>query len=192
MTFTTGPVRAVTPSGILENVSITVENGKIVSVLPCPQPPQGPLPLAVPSFIDLHIHGAGGFGPEQGTVQSLLNMSAVLARQGVAAFCPTLYCARPAQMAALLRKLVPALGQESGAKILGFHVEGPFISPLKPGVMKPQDIAPANLEDFRQIYDTAQGHIAIVTLAPEVPGAEAVIEFCLAHHGASRTHKCHL
>ena len=182
MTFTTGPVRAVTAQGVLENVSITIENGNIVSMLPCPQTPKDPLPLAVASFIDLHIHGAGGFGPEQGTAQSLLDMSAVLARQGVAAFCPTLYCARPAQLAALLHQLVPALGKESGANILGFHVEGPFISPQKPGVMKPQDIAPANVEDFKQIYEAAQGHISIVTLAPEVPGAEAVIKFCLAHH----------
>lgn len=179
---TTGPVQALTPQGVLENVSITVEDGKIISVLPCTTPPKNLLPTAVPAFIDLHIHGAGGFGPEQGTAQSLLDMSAVLARQGVTAFCPALYCARPIQLAELLRKLVPALGRETGAKIIGFHLEGPFISPQKPGVMKPQDIAPANVEDFKQIYEAAQGRIAIVTLAPEVPGIEPVIEFCVAHH----------
>lgn len=180
--FQTPPVHAVTPQGVLENVIITVQDGKIVSLVPSNQVPQSPVPLAVPSFMDLHIHGAGGFGPEQGTVQSLLDMSTVLARQGVAAFCPTLYCAHPTQLADLLRTLVPALGQETGATILGFHVEGPFISPLKPGVMKPQDIVPANLQDFKQIYEAAQGHISIITLAPEIPGIEPVIEFCLAHH----------
>jgi len=176
------PVNAVTPQGILKNVSITVNEGKIVSVLPCPHLSNEPLPWAVPAFIDLHIHGAGGFGPEQGTMQSLLDMSAVLARQAVAAFCPTLYCAHPAKLADLLHNLVPALGKETGAKIIGFHLEGPFISPLKPGVMKPQDIAPANLEDFKQIYEAAQGHISIVTLAPEIPHIEPVIQFCLDHH----------
>ena len=177
----TGPVCALTPQGVLENVSITLENGKILAISPCVVPSRKPLPLAVPAFMDLHIHGAGGFGPEQGTPESLLNMSAVLARQGVAAFCPTLYCARPDKMAGLLRALLPALGKETGAKIIGFHLEGPFISPQKPGVMRPQDIAPANVEDFKQIYQAAQGHISIVTLAPEVPGIEPVIEFCLAH-----------
>lgn len=178
---TFGPVRAITPQGILENVSITVENGKIASISPCTTLPNGPLPLAVPAFIDLHIHGAGGFGPEQGTPESLLQMSAVLARQGVCGFCPSLYAAHPEKMAAQLRALVPAIGQETGAKILGFHLEGPFLSPHKPGVMRPQDIAPANVEDFKQIYQAAQGHISMVTLAPEVPGIEPVIEFCLAH-----------
>ncbi len=176
-----GPVRAFTPQG-LQNVSIVLENGKIATLSLCSAPTHKPLPLAVPSFIDLHIHGAGGFGPEQGTPESLLQMSVVLAHQGVCAFCPTLYCAKPTKMAALLRALVPALGKETGAKILGFHLEGPFISPQKPGVMRPQDIVPANVEDFKQIYQAAQGHISIVTLAPEVPGIEPVIEFCLAHH----------
>ncbi len=178
----TEPVNAVTKRGILKNVSITVEDGKITSVVPCNTPAIAPLPLAVPAFIDSHIHGMGGFGPEQGSPQSLLEMSAVLARQGVAAFCPTLYWASPTQLATLLHQLVPALGQETGAHIAGFHLEGPFISPLKPGVMKPQDIAPANLEDFKQIYESAQGHISIVTLAPELPDIEPVIKFCLEHH----------
>ena len=180
--FTTNPVDALTPQGILKNVIITAENGKIADISPSPVISAKPLPLTVPAFIDLHIHGAGGFGPEQGTPESLLHMSAVLAHQGVCAFCPTLYCAKPEKMAVLLRALIPAIGKETGAKILGFHLEGPFISPQKPGVMRPQDIAPANVEDFKQIYEAAQGRISIVTLAPEVPGIEPVIKFCLAHH----------
>lgn len=176
------PLDAVTPQGLVRNVSIVLENGIITDISPLATPESGPRPLAIPSFIDLHIHGAGGYGPEQNTPESLLRMSAILARQGVFAFCPTLYCARPAALAQQLRCLLPALGHESGAHIIGFHLEGPFISPEKPGVMKPQDIAPANLDDFKQIYDAAQGHISIVTLAPEVPGIDPIIEFCLQHH----------
>ena len=176
------PVDAVTPRGLVKNVSITLQDGIITAITPLNTPVQEPLDIAIPAFIDLHIHGMGGYGPEQGTPESLLQMSNVLARQGVAAFCPTLYCAPPHRMAQQLRNLLPALGQETGAKILGFHLEGPFISPQKPGVMKPQDIAPANLEDFKKIYEAAQGHIAIVTLAPELPGIDPVIKFCLQHH----------
>ncbi len=171
----------VTATTVLKNYSLEIADGKIVHIVPenTPAPQER---WALPCFVDTHIHGMGGFGPEQGTPQALLNMSAVLARQGVRAFCPTLYCARPGNMAAQLRALVPALGKETGAKIIGFHVEGPFISPDKPGVMKPQDIAPAHLNDFKQIYQAAQGHISIVTLAPEVPGILPIIEFCHAHH----------
>ena len=175
-----GPVNVVNCDGILKSVVLEIRDGKIVRLVPTSADEQ-PLPWVVPSFIDLHIHGMGGFGPEQGTPEALWQMSQVLARQGVAAFCPTLYCAQPDKMAVQLRALSPALGKETGARILGFHLEGPFISPDKPGVMKPQDIAPANLDDFKKIYDAAQGHIMIVTLAPEVPGIRPVIDFCLSH-----------
>lgn len=176
-----GPFNIVGADGILKNACIEITGGKITRILSQSGPAPEPLPWAVPAFIDLHIHGMGGFGPEQAAPEALWQMFHVLARQGVAAFCPTLYCARPDAMAAQLRALVPALGKETGARIVGFHLEGPFISPDKPGVMKPQDIAPANLDDFKKIYDAAQGHISIVTLAPEVPGIRPVIEFCLSH-----------
>ena len=177
-----GPVQAVTPAGIIPGARIEIEEGKIVSITADCTASTRDLPYALPAFIDPHIHGAGGFGPEQNNPESLLKMSTVLARQGVAAFCPTLYCAKPEQMGAVLRTLLPALGQETGAKIIGFHLEGPFISPRKPGVMNPQDIAPADLDDFKKIYEAAQGHIAIVTLAPEIPGIDPIIDFCLRQH----------
>lgn len=136
--------------------------------------------LAVPGFIDLHIHGFAGYGPENANPADLLAMSNELARYGVCAFCPTLYCARPHEMEALLKKLLPALGSETGAKIIGFHLEGPFISPQKPGVMKPQDIVPPQLDDMKRLYEAAQGHITNITLAPELPGIGPIIDFCLA------------
>jgi len=178
----------INPHEILENRTVWIEDGKIVQITtgtPTSTENWEVWDLAgaclLPAFIDTHIHGMGGFGPEQGTPQSLLQLSSVLAEQGVSAFCPTLYCARPVQMASLLKKLLPALGKETGAKIAGFHLEGPFISPDKPGVMKPQDIAPANVKDFQQIYDAAEGNISLVTLAPELPEIDPVIKFCLQH-----------
>lgn len=184
-------VRAVLENTVRENAALWIENGQIRHVWtgdePVPADAQN-LPqkdsknaLAFPGFIDLHIHGFAGFGPELGTQEALWEMSAALARQGVTAFCPTLYCGKPNDMETLLRQLAPAAGKEPGAKILGFHLEGPFISPQKPGVMKPQDIAPADLDVLKRLYDAADGKIASMTLAPELPGIEPVIEFCLDH-----------
>ncbi len=177
-----GPVNVVTATQIHSNVFLEIIPGAPARISPATNPSASPLSWAVPAFIDLHIHGMGGVGPEQHTPAALLQLSTVLARQGVAAFCPTLYCARPADMTRQLRALVPALGQETGARILGFHLEGPFISPLKPGVMKPQDIAPAQLDDLKRIYEAAQGHISVITLAPEIPHIRPIIEFCLKQH----------
>lgn len=136
---------------------------------------------ALAGLTDLHIHGFAGHGPELGQPEELLAMSDALAQHGVTAFCPTLYCARPEHMQTLLEKLAGVIGQEKGARILGFHLEGPFISPAKPGVMKPQDIAPADVHVLEQLYQAARGHIAAMTLAPELENIAPVITFCLKH-----------
>jgi len=181
--------RVVTPLNVVEHAAVWIENGRIVQITDSHAIPTENWQVVdaknnwlVPSWIDLHIHGMGGFGSEQATPQALLDLSIVLAKQGVGAFCPTLYCAQPTQLISLLKKLTPALGKETGAHIIGFHLEGPFISPQKPGVMRPQDIAPVNLHDFQQIYNVAEGKIAIVTLAPELSGIDPIIAFCLQHN----------
>ncbi len=184
--FLITPVCAVTPQDTLQQAAIWIQNGHIFRILDAEElPPQAQqLPrieakgcVAIAGFIDLHIHGFAGFGPELADPQALLNMSEALVQTGVCAFCPTLYCAKPAEMEKLLRKLRPAVGLETGAKIIGFHLEGPFISPKKPGVMKPQDIAPADLKAFQKICEAGDGTIVSVTLAPELPGIEPVIDY---------------
>ena len=178
---------AVTPKGTLQNAAIWIQQQHIARIVDADEelpPEMQALPcldakgsIAIPGFIDLHIHGMAGFGPELADPQALLNMSEALAQTGVSAFCPTLYCAKPHEMEKLLRKLRPAVGLETGARIIGFHLEGPFISPKKPGVMKPQDIAPADVHAFEKICEAADGKITSVTLAPELPGIEPVIEY---------------
>lgn len=169
-----------------ELVNIHMSNGRIEKIVPAgkdsPGQTDGLGAYVLPGLIDLHIHGFGGFGPELGTPEALFKMSEALLKQGVTSFCPTLYCGQPADMENLLRTLAPAVGKETGARILGFHLEGPFISPKKPGVMKPQDIAPANVEVFQRLYGAAQGKIVSMTLAPEVENAKPVIDFCKQHH----------
>lgn len=180
-------VHICTADNTLADQAIWIEQGHITQITPAVNAPaegweiiQANHAWAIPAFIDLHIHGMNGFGLQ--SADDLLQLSLCLARQGVGAFCPTLYCAKPSHMQALLQKLTPALGQETGARVVGFHLEGPFISPHKPGVMKPEDIAPANLADFERLFQAAQGKIALVTLAPEVPGIDPIIYFCQQHH----------
>lgn len=181
-------IRLVTTEKIVEKMGLWVQDGKIISLYPLKEKPNANVPVidaknsyALPGLIDLHIHGFAGHGPELGTPEALLKMSVELAKQGVTAFCPTLYCAKPEEMEKLLMKLVPAFGKETGAKLLGFHLEGPFISPQKPGVMKPQDIAKPDVNVLEKLYRAAQGHIAVVTLAPELQNIGPVIEFCKKH-----------
>jgi N-acetylglucosamine-6-phosphate deacetylase len=85
-----------------------------------------------PGFIDTHIHGYGGFGtenalppeePRRGT-EAALEMSRLLARQGVSAFNPTLYPAEPDRLLEAVRRISSAIGHEEGARIMGYTHQG--------------------------------------------------------------------
>jgi len=169
------------------NTSILVKDGKIAALDKMPVPTDIPVVDAhasyvAPGFIDTHIHGFGGYGPETSQPEDLLRLSEALARQGVTSFCPTLYSAPAEKITHQLNTLAPVIGQEKGAKIIGFHLEGPFISPDKPGVMKPQDILTPNVKLLETWYNAARGKIAAITLAPELPNLEPVLHFCSEHH----------
>ena len=119
-------------------------------------------------FIDTHIHGLHGFDTSDGKVDSILEMSKALLNYGVTAFCPTLYPQNKENLIRSIRAIVQAIGQEPGAKILGMHLEGPFVSPEKPGVLGPENMQPVNLDLAKEFLEAAEGHIAIMTVAPEL------------------------
>ena len=91
-------IALVTQNEICENYCILLQDDTIEAVFPLEQKPvlkdavtvNGQGALAMPGLIDAHIHGMGGYGPELGTPEALQEMSLILARQGVTAFCPTL------------------------------------------------------------------------------------------------------
>ena len=120
-----------------------------------------------PKFIDTHIHGAFGFGAD-GSAQDLLQLSKELAKAGVGAFCPTLYPSSPSKMLKKLKDFSAVMGKEQGARIIGFHLEGPFLSPKKAGVMKPEDIKEIDISLIEKLYKAANGKIVSLTAAPEL------------------------
>ena len=183
--------RVITAEKILPDHCIEIKDGKIAVVFPCErlQALEEGVEIfdakgayAAAGLIDMHIHGFAGFGPELASEEALLYMSEALAKNGVTAFCPTLYCGQPADMLRRIQNTVGAFGKEKGAHILGYHLEGPFISPKKPGVMKPQDISLIDIPALERLYDAAQGHITNMTVAPELHGIELLVKYCKEHH----------
>ncbi|MCL2887813.1 MAG: N-acetylglucosamine-6-phosphate deacetylase [Elusimicrobia bacterium] len=172
--------KIISPDGISEG-NLLIENGKIkTGVVHFPAGAEifdaGGAYIA-PGFIDLHIHGYGGRGTEECSADAVLEMSTLLAKRGVTGFCPALYPGGKEQMLKNLSSLAAAFGKEKGAKILGLHLEGPFISPQKPGVMRPQDILPIDVKFAQKLYDASEGRLKIMTFAPELSGADEFIKF---------------
>jgi len=121
-----------------------------------------------PGFIDTHIHGLHGYDTSDGTVESILEMSRALVEYGVTGFCPTLYPQPDDDFIQSIKAIVAAIGKEPGAKIYGMNLEGPFISSEKPGIMTKKYMKPVNINLMNKYLKAAEGHIAIMTVAPEL------------------------
>ncbi|MCL2209585.1 MAG: N-acetylglucosamine-6-phosphate deacetylase [Treponema sp.] len=131
-----------------------------------------------PGFIDTHIHGYGGYGTEDAKADSILEMSKLLAKNGVTAFNPTLYPDKPEEMLKTVKEVSSAIGREKGARIMGLHLEGPFISPSRLGVQKPETVQPVNIELMEQLWEASSGHIVNMTVAPELKHMRELVLFC--------------
>ncbi|QQO10781.1 N-acetylglucosamine-6-phosphate deacetylase [Breznakiella homolactica] len=132
-----------------------------------------------PGFVDTHIHGFGGFGTDDSSTDSVVEMSRLLAQYGVTAFNPTLYPSEPKAMLEAVTKVSAAIGKESGARIMGLHLEGPFLSPERLGVQRPETLSPVDISFMEQLWEASGGHIVNMTVAPELKNMRDLALFCI-------------
>lgn len=133
-----------------------------------------------PGFIDTHIHGFGGFGTDDYSTESILKMSELLAGYGVTGFIPTLYSAPKKDMIKGIKAIVKAMGKENGSKILGIHMEGPFISPERLGAQNPQSLSPVDINLMEEFWQASEGHIINMTIAPELKNMRDLALYCIS------------
>lgn len=135
--------------------------------------------IAIPGFIDTHIHGIGGFGTEDGNPESIIGMSNILIKEGVTTFFPTIYTDTIDRITHDEEAIVHAMGNEKGAEIGGIHVEGPFISPAKIGAQNPDGRKDPSKEVMDRILIAGNGKIKAMTMAPELDGIEIVSQLAI-------------
>jgi N-acetylglucosamine-6-phosphate deacetylase len=126
--------------------------------------------LLIPGLIDVHIHGAGGGDMVDGTVESIPAIASMLARSGVTSFLGTTFYRHEGnnEHLTLAREAVnKALG---GAILLGVHLEGPFINPVKKGGLNPTGIHPSSDVMLERVFAATGDSLRILTIAPEMPG----------------------
>lgn len=132
-----------------------------------------------PGFIDTHIHGFMGNGTDNCTTEAILQMSKDLIQYGVTAFNPTMYPDTEENLIKNIKAIVKAIGKEEGAKIMGIHLEGPFISPEKLGVQKPETVKEVDLGLMDRLWEASEGHIVNMTVAPEIKNMRKLALNCL-------------
>lgn len=126
----------------------------------------------LPGFIDIHTHGGSGVDFNHASPDEVRHAARFFAAQGVTGFLPTILTDDPDTM---LRQLAivsdPAVLRDC-PHIMGVHLEGPFLCPLYKGAQPERYLRTCDLALFSRFQEAARGSIRLVTLAPEVEGAE--------------------
>ncbi len=176
----------VTEEGKIKG-NLIIEDGKIASL--GNESAQGLMELpenytVIPGFIDEHIHGAMGSDAMDGTFKDLSTIAKALASEGTTGFLATTMTQSPENICHALNAVKEYREQnpEEGAEILGVHLEGPFIAKEHVGAQPIEYVQKPLVETFK-VYEEASGNnIKIVTLAPEVEGAEDLIKYLVSKH----------
>jgi N-acetylglucosamine-6-phosphate deacetylase len=179
-------------TGLIDHPIVIVEGGRIASISARSEstvPPGArildfPEATLAPAFFDIHIHGAAGHDAMEATPEALSAIGTFLATRGTAQFLATTVTAPlDATLRAVsgLAKLIALPAAEGAARPLGIHLEGPFLSHAKRGVHPPEYLLEPDIAIFDRLYDAAEGHIRLLTLAPELTGAAE-----LAAHATKR------
>ncbi|MFC3802902.1 N-acetylglucosamine-6-phosphate deacetylase [Cohnella sp. GCM10012308] len=133
--------------------------------------------IVIPGLVDQHVHGGGGWQAMDATYEGLNGMSLYHAAHGTTSFLATTESAAEAEILDALRNAVRAAGRGlEGAELLGVHLEGPFLNPVRCGAQDKANIRPANPDELDRYLDAGGGLIRIVTVAPEIDGGMEAAE----------------
>jgi N-acetylglucosamine-6-phosphate deacetylase len=163
-----------TPEEVIKG-NILIEEGKIKEIGDFTPPTGAELidlegKIVAPGFIDVHTHGLGGYDAMDGR-SAIEEISALLPRYGVVGFLPTGVASSHQALLNFLRDVKEA--KQRGAKILGSHLESPYISMEKRGAQPPEAIRPVNMGEIEELIEAG---VKMVTIAPEVEGALEAIK----------------
>ncbi len=154
-----------------EEKDIVIDKGKIVSVskVDLLGEDMGGL-LAYPGLIDIHTHGA--FGMDVTTGDHLREISVYQSSQGVTAWYPT---TTTTSIENLMKITEEETEFSEGARIMGFHLEGPYVNPKYKGAQNEDYIKKPSLDEFSKLKN-----VKMITIAPEIDGALEFIKDCPA------------
>ena len=148
---------------------------------------------AVPGFIDVHTHGAVGVDVNAADPAGLAKIGRFFASQGTTRWLASILTDTPEQTLAAIGAVKQAMTFTGGARLLGIHLEGPFLSPDYKGAMPPALLQKGNVTELEKYRAAAGEALRYITMAPEVEGVPACIDalrgsgvrVALGHSGAT-------
>ncbi len=138
--------------------------------------------VLAPGFLDIHMHGGAGIDLMQAPPSELPRLGKFRTTHGVTGYFPTtlaapldVTCATLGRLADAIEAVQSTTNGSVQARPLGIHLEGPFLSHKRRGVHPPEYLATPTIEIFDRLWQAARGHVRMMTIAPEIPGAMEVI-----------------
>jgi N-acetylglucosamine-6-phosphate deacetylase len=140
--------------------------------------------ILAPGFVDIHVHGGAGVDVMRGATDELSRLHRFLTSHGVTGYFPTTVAAPLDETCRSLERLAEVIERtatltggdgEALARPLGIHLEGPFLSHKRRGVHPPEYLIEPTVAIFERLWQAARGQVRMMTIAPELPGALAVI-----------------
>jgi N-acetylglucosamine-6-phosphate deacetylase len=181
--------RALTPTMEIPDAGILIRDGVIEAIGPregmsLPENAQETVAAeqtAIPGFVDVHIHGAGGHDVMEGTSEALASVARMVARHGTTSFVATTVTASPEDTCRSVEGVARFIAvqhetDEPRAEVLGIHYEGPFISLARRGVHPKEWIQLPSAPLLEKFLHAASGNARILTIAPELLGAIPCID----------------
>ena len=174
--------RLLTPQGFKENQTVVVEDDVIAAIEPADAQAEHDLfaDILTPGLIDLHVHGGEGFNVRDFEIDGIAPFVEKMLACGVTDFLMTLSTATREIMRHGLEVARQAMqmqkeGKLGGARILGIHLEGPFLSLARPGAMQVSAIIPPSVDTYEHMFAGYEDVIKKISLAPEEEGADELI-----------------
>ncbi len=134
--------------------------------------------LAVPGFIDIHLHGAGGVEFTGSSPESIITALKTHLRNGTTSLLPSLMTASHEQVLDTIKTFIDIKKNTPDIpEIVGLNLEGPYISKEKRGVQRTQYIRRPSITEMKEYIRVARGSIKIMTVAPEIDGIGDFIRF---------------
>lgn len=179
MRWTLENARLIDIGGDRDRNSVTIDGERIVSV----NPQTGTTAIdasdmiVMPGFVDVHTHGGGGFNLHTTDPQEIVEYARWAPRTGTTAFLAGVVGVPNELPEAQIRAAVEAIEMATdGAEPIGIHLEGPYMSVERRGAHDPSWLRLPNERETERVLEMTAGYLRLITLAPELPGADAMIE----------------
>lgn len=163
--------RVVTPDRVLPDAVVEIEGERIAAVRDSrPDDPVEPSDeLLLPGLVDVHCHGGGGAAFTVPDRTQVATTAAHHLGQGTTSLVASAVTDDPDRMLAVVATLADAV--ESG-EVAAIHLEGPFLSTARCGAQDPTRMQPPDLALTEALLEAGRGHVRVMTIAPELPGAD--------------------